>query len=842
MGRAGARHTWRAALCQLVACGWLACALLGRPASGRDAGADGKNVANYAFCEGGNSAFPHCDMSKPLEERLGLLVDGMSLREKVGLLAPNATYGNICETHTNPVARLGVDSLHYLVEANTNIASRCLGPDRCATTFVGPLGVAANFNRSSYFAKGDIMSTEGRAFRNLGGVRSSGAPNLIGLTAYGPNINIVRDPRFGRISELASEDPFLSGIMGHDMVSGMQVEDQDGRPRLLAFLKHFTAYSVEAGRGSDNHDISTYDLFDTYLRQFEIAARAKPAGAMCSYNGVNGRPACANSFLLNDIFRKRFGLPNGIVSSDCSAISNLRNAPIHAQNDLAAVVYAFRNGTDLEMGSSLYGNADDGLEFAVKNGQISEADITTSVKRLMRAQMRAGIFDKLGSSEHDELGIEALNSTASQQTSYDIGLQAPVLLRNDVISSNSRQQVLPLSSAKGSKIAVFGSFAESLAAIYSDYAMNADPCINSGNFPTYRAGCVVSVLDGLRSRSGQADVQYSSSPTSLVLSATQRDANRSEAQVPGSPVEEFIPQSESLAPGWELRSSAGIRFADGTGEQTADVVVVVVGAGYDQERETLDRKSTDLDPAQTAVLSSALALGKPTVVILVNGGALSLDELGPKRRSGPPLAVVEAFSPNRNGALPLADLLFGAANRWGKLPYTIYPRQFQYDVAMDDFAMSKGVGRTYRYYHGEVLWPFGHGLSYTEFELSGCDCGDLGSDGEATLSCTVVNAGEEAGDEVLQIYHRLSSGVRDALRDTDQPAPIRALVAFERVRILPGEKATVAFRISREDFSIVDARSGDRFVPAGAHVIEAALGTHGGSADPAAATCQFQHS
>ena len=176
-----------------------------------------------------------------------------------------------------------------------------------------------------------------RAFSNANWYRNSGTAQKIGVTGYGPNINIVRDPRFGRNSELASEDPFLSGMYAKHMVIGCQEPDSNGHPRMIALLKHFTAYSTEHGRGHDTYNISDFDLFDTYLPQYEIAFKeGRASGAMCSYNAENGHPSCANGRLLDGVIRKLWNQPDALISTDCGAVNNLKGPPVNAPTDEAA--------------------------------------------------------------------------------------------------------------------------------------------------------------------------------------------------------------------------------------------------------------------------------------------------------------------------------------------------------------------------------------------------------------------------------------------------------------------------------------------------------------------------
>ena len=230
---------------------------------------------------------------------------------------------------------------------------------------------------------GTVLGREMRAYNNLGWYRDAGGTitEKIGLTGFGPNINIARDPRFGRTSELPGEDPVLNGLYAAAMVGGMQRRDKAGYPLMLAYVKHFSAYSRETDRGHDDYTISRFDLADTYLRQYELAFTLGGAsGAMCSYNAVNGRPSCANDNVLKQLLRAKWAT-HAIVTSDCGAVSNLRGPPVNAPSDAAAAAYALNNGTDIEMGSSLYRNA---LSTAILQGLTREETIDAAVARTQR--------------------------------------------------------------------------------------------------------------------------------------------------------------------------------------------------------------------------------------------------------------------------------------------------------------------------------------------------------------------------------------------------------------------------------------------------------------------------
>merc|ERR1712166_1110046 len=250
-------------------------------------------VPNWQGCTDNVSlSLPYCDPSLSIDQRVDWLVANLTLVEQIAMISPQIELGDGCGVHTRGKPSIGLPNYFWLTEANTAVAASCYTADptdpyRCATTFVGPMNMGASFNRSSWRAKGNVLGTELRAFNNLGWNRAR-EENYIGLTGFGPNINIARDPRFGRVSEVPSEDPIHSGVYGAEMISGMQTQDEAGHPKMIAYLKHFTAYSREQDRMHSEANISTFDLFDTYLPQYELAFQANASGVMCSYDSING--------------------------------------------------------------------------------------------------------------------------------------------------------------------------------------------------------------------------------------------------------------------------------------------------------------------------------------------------------------------------------------------------------------------------------------------------------------------------------------------------------------------------------------------------------------------------
>ena len=727
---------------------------------------------NYEGCANDVSlGFRYCDSSLGIDDRVASLVNELNLSEKISLLTPDPTQGNPCDDHTAAVPRIGLPSIMWLTEVNSMVDAVCVGPDKCPTVFYGPLGSAASFNTTSWRARGYTLGMELRAFRNVGGARPVGAKELVGLTGFGPNINIgtfltlsvylinsvgdlliARDPRFGRTSELPGEDPLINGKYAAEMIQGMQTKDDDGFYLMLGFLKHFSAYSVEEDRFTSNFNISKYDLADTYLRQFKIAVtQGKPAGVMCSYNSINGTPSCANGFLLNTLLRQEWKQPDIIVTSDCDAIKNLHGPPAYAPNELFQSSWALNNGTDLEMGTTIFQM---GLARAVRSGLTNETIISASVQRLYKALMRAGQFQK---TSFDKIGDEVINSTKHQRRSHDAALQGPVLLRNNV---------LPLQL--GSTLSVIGPFGNAKATLFEDYSKLV--CHEPGN------GCVLSLYEALQKLHGNATFTQGTD------------------------------ELQSIPNGVQAAITAAMK---------SDYTILVIGSSSLQEAEGTDKNTTDISTPQLQLARAILSLGRPTVILLVNGGALSIDELANSNHSQ--LSIVELFNPGPQ-TRAIAQLLTGKENRWGKLPYTIYPSDYQHEISKNSFSMSVFPGRTYRYFMKTPLWPFGFGLSYTDFAITELSCAD-----QSNIKVTVKNIGLRRGDEVLQAYHSLNTL-------QTHPLPIKTLFEFERVRLEAGEFIEMSIPVTIESVSVVD-NNGNQVLYHGNHSIFIALGTLGGSSD-----------
>ncbi len=677
------------------------------------------------------------DASLPVDVRVKALVSSMTLEEKARQLG-----------HTAPaIPRLGIPEYNWWNEGLHGVARAGV-----ATVFPQAIGMAASWDAPLMHQVADVISTEFRA-KYVEKVHADGGTDWYrGLTVWSPNINIFRDPRWGRGQETYGEDPYLTSRIGVAFVSGLQGNDPKYL-KTIATSKHFAVHSgPESTRHTADVHISRHDLEDTYLPAFRATVmEAKAQSVMCAYNSVDGVPACANGTLLEEHLRKDWGF-QGYVVSDCGAAANIfrPDALRYKPNAAEGVAVAFKTGMDLICGDyrNNMSTEPDGIVEAVRHHLVPESVLDQALTRLFSARIKLGMFDPPTGNPYARIPASENDTPAHRETALRMAKESLVLLKN---SGN----LLPLKKAPG-VIAVIGPNADSLDALVGNY--NGDP------------SKPVTVLGGIRARFAQSKVVY----------------------VKG----------------------AGLVEADKSGDQAveaarkADLVVMVAGLSAHVEGEEMkvnaegfsggDRTSLDLPAPQRKLLERLHALNKPTVLVLMNGSALAVnwaDENVP--------AIVEAWYPGGEGGTAVAALLAGDFSPGGRLPLTFYKSVDQLPP-FDDYSMSK---RTYRYFSGEPLYPFGYGLSYTTFSYSNGRVTHTnvaqGAD-DMTVSVDVTNSGGVAGDEVVQLY-LTHPGVAGA--------PLRALKGFQRIHLDKGEKKSVAFVLRARDLSIVDESGKHKVVP-----------------------------
>jgi beta-glucosidase len=784
------------------------------------------------------------------------LVGRLTLEEKTGQVQYDAP----------AIPRLGVPAYNWWNEGLHGVARAGR-----ATVFPQAIGLAATWDTALMLRVATAISVEARA-KHHEAARQGRRGIYEGLTFWSPNINIVRDPRWGRGQETYGEDPFLTGRLAVQFIRGMQGDD----PRYLrtvATAKHFAVHSgPEPERHRFDADPTEHDLRETYLPAFEAAVVEGGArSVMCAYNRVRGDPACASASLLRDILRGewRFG---GYVVSDCWAITDIHVAHRVAADEVEASARALRAGTDLSCGPEYQS-----LVPAVSRGLVSVAELDTAVTRLFRARFQLGMFDPPERVPYAAIPYGENESPEHQALALEAARKSIVLLKNG-------GGVLPLRKDLGT-IAVIGPDADDAELLFGNY--NGLP------------SAAVTPLGGIRRAvSGRTRVLYArgselaeNAPSLEVVPAAALSGLTAEYFAnQGFSGEPFAARTEpALDHTWMeepplrgmpadvfsvrwtgvLRADVAGRYALGlralggarlylddslvvsfsdrhtvdtewaaldlaAGQQrrlrveyfdrrpdalvqlvwapprphlreealaaarSADAVIMVLGLSPRLEGEEMrvpvpgfaggDRVSLDLPAPQQQLLEAVAATGKPVVLVLLSGSALAVTWAADHVP-----AIVQAWYPGQASGTAIADVLFGDVNPAGRLPVTAY-RSVDQLPPFTDYRME---GRTYKYFRGEPLFPFGYGLSYTRFryrDLRVPARARLGETIEASVE--VENAGDRAGEEVVQLYV--------AHPEAPVPAPIRSLEGFRRIALRPGERTRVAFRLTPRQLSLVD--------------------------------------
>ena len=653
----------------------------------------------------------------PFERRVADLVSRMTLEEKVSQMQDVAP----------AIDRLGIPAYNWWNEALHGVARSGL-----ATSFPQAIGLAATWDDSLIFRMASVISDEARA-KHHEYVRHGSRERYQGLTFWSPNINLFRDPRWGRGQETYGEDPFLTGRLAVQFIRGMQGDDPKYL-KTIATVKHFAVHSgPEPERHTFDAVVSERDLRESYLPHFAAGIREGHAySLMCAYNRVLGSAACGSDLLLTDILRGEWGF-SGYVVSDCGAINDIDERHKVVPTAAAAAALAVKTGTDLECGN-VYAH----LVDAVKQGLITEQMIDSAVTRLFHARFRLGMFDPPERVRWARIPISVLDQPAHRALARQVARESIVLLRN-------AGALLPLRKDLGT-IAVIGPNADNRRMLLGNYEGEpADP------------------ITPLRA------IREAVSPNTRVLYAR------------GSPLVERIPDDSSTPVPPESLLAEAVRVT-----QQADVVVLCLGltAGLEGEEMPVqiegfrggDRTSIDLPAAQERLLERIVAVGKPTVLVLMSGSAVAIN----LAQEHVP-AIIEAWYGGQAAGSALADVLFGDYNPGGRLPITFY-KSVEDLPPFDDYRMT---GRTYRFFKGTPLYPFGHGLSYTSFAYKNLrtSTGTLCAPDTLIVRVEVTNTGQRTGDEVAQLYVRhLGSKVE---------RPIEDLRGYRRVTLKPGETRTV---------------------------------------------------
>ncbi len=663
-------------------------------------------------------------------ERARKLVAQMTLEEKAFQTVNGAP----------EIKRLGIKAYNWWNEALHGVARAGV-----ATVFPQAISLAATFDEDFIEKVADAISTEGRAKFNMQ-QKYDDTDIYKGLTFWSPNVNIFRDPRWGRGHETFGEDPYLTSRLGVRFVEGLQGHDENYM-KAAACAKHFAVHSgPEDLRHSFDAKVNRQDLYETYLPAFKACVQeAKVEAVMGAYNRTNGEPCCGSKTLLHDILREEWGF-KGHVVSDCWAIRDFHEGHCVTSGPLESVSLAMNNGCDLNCGELfLY------LAEAVKQGMVSEERLDEALVNLFTARMKLGVFDEKGSTPYDDIPFTVVDSKEMQQLNLEAAEKCITLLKNE-------DHLLPLDKSKIKTIGIIGPNANNRRALVGNYEGTAS------RYYTISEGIQEYVGDDVRVLLSEGCHLHFDSISNL---SKGRDRI--------SEVKGVCDESDVVI--LCLGLDSGLEGEEGdTGNQYASG----------------DKPNLNLPGKQQEILEVAYASGKPVILILLSGSALAVtwaDEHIP--------AIIQGWYPGAQGGRAIARILFGEKNPEGRLPVTFY-RTTEELPDFTDYAMK---GRTYRYMENEALYPFGYGLSYTDFTYStpSLSSDTITEDG-ITISAVLMNDGKKEGTETVQVYVK-------ALREGTPNAQLKGI---KKVTLQPGEKREVSVKLPLSAFALYDEEAVNR--------------------------------
>jgi|EP01046_Picozoa_sp_COSAG06_P039330 beta-D-xylosidase 4 len=818
-------------------------------------------------------ALPYCDSSLPIASRVADIISRMTIAEKTAHLWGSGSHGD--NTTFPGVPRIGLPPFDWGLEGLHGLRIGCYpvpdpetcvdpnfpapGTFACPTVFPAPTGLGATFNDSLIHDIGVVIGTEARALNNMG---SQSAGRLIVRT---PELNLIRDPRWGRNVENPTEDPMHAGKYGAAMVNGVQSK-VDGVMLAGVEMKHYAVYQVEdCGAVPQGHgpgiptglpacsrmkfdaNISAAELNESYLPAFrETVQTSDPTGVMCSYNAVNGVPACANKLLADTI--RGWGF-TGYTGTDCSAADGIFDNHNYAEDTAHGYAVGLNSG-----GYDLICNPHNytALTEAVSNQLVTSAALDRALTNAFTVLMKVGMFSPLDSSAVFKIGMEKLGSPSHMDLALQAARQSTVLLRN--VKKQGRA-ALPLAQpANGTHIAVIGPQANATGQLGGNY-FNSE-CASGTVVWTVAAGgggqlsswpCVPTLVQAVKTVAGDAaTVTYTKGCEQRCSGTDTGDANVS------TKVSEYAPNVCNAA------DRAGIPPAVAAAK---DAEVVVLGLGYDTAiaGEGHDRLDMALPGAQEELALSVLRAVSPSttvVLVLYAGASISIDALLEAARQ--PDAIIVGHMPGVTGGTAVAEALFGKHNDFGRLPYTVYPHAYQNTTQFTEMSLRKGKhtpeGRTYKFYSGTPQFKYGEGLSFTEFALGNTSRADgdrmlpqakpdhvlraADASAEIMIAVSLQNVGvERAGSTVVMAWFAPAAEAtglnhRDSLAARlGQDPPIRSLVAYMRTHSLAvGETAVVKLKLRVDDLAFVDARTSQRMLPAGEYEVRVDLGPSATSA------------
>ncbi len=706
-----------------------------------------------------SQTFPYQNADLSPEERARDLLGRLSTQQKIDLM-----------NYESPaIPEFGIRKYNWWNEALHGSARNGL-----ATVFPQAIGMAASWDNELLQEVFDVASTEQRIKFDIAR-EGEGVQRYHGLTVWTPNINIFRDPRWGRGQETYGEDPYLTTVMGRAAVNGLQGDPSQKYDKLHACLKHF---AIHSGPEYERHifnveDLSWRDLNETYLYAFERLVKTTDVKeVMCAYNAYEGKPCCGSDKLLIKILREQWGF-DGIVVTDCWAVRDFHDEGCHnifPGDPASASAFSVRSGADLECGNSF-----PALRQAYKDGKVSDADLDRAVFRILKARFELGEMDPEASVFWNEIPRELLACDEHNDLALKMARETMTLLQN-------KGRVLPLS--RNAKYAVAGPNA-------------ADSLVMWGNYNGIPRR-TITVLEGITAKVGAENVVYAKGCEIAEIASDEGTYSETEGN--------YHDEALSRAAEGEAASMDMSVFDD------VDAIIFVGGLSPKLEGEEMrvnfkgfrggDRTSIELPETQRRYIAQLKKTGKPVIFVHLSGSAVAL---APEVENCD--AILQGWYAGQTGGQAVADVLFGDYNPAGRLPVTFYAS----DADLPDFGDYNMEGHTYRYFKGKPLFPFGHGLSYSKFRYRRAKIKD------GVLRIPVKNVSRRDGDEVVQVYIRKADDVE---------GPLMSLRGFKRVSIKARKKAVVEIPMSAENIDLFNPETGRLEAAAGEYIIY-----YGGTSD-----------
>ncbi len=655
---------------------------------------------------------PFQNANLPMEARVSNLIQQLTLKEKISLIG----------YRSQSVNRLNIPAYNWWNEALHGVARAGK-----ATVFPQAIAMSASFNAPLMYEVASAISTEARAKNNLA-VQQNRRLQYMGITFWSPNINIFRDPRWGRGQETYGEDPFLTAQMGVSFIKGLQGNDKRYL-KTSATAKHFAVHSgPEAQRHTFNAIVDEKDLRETYLYAFKKLVDAGVESVMCGYNRLNDEPCCTSNTLLQNILKKEWGFKGHIVT-DCWALEDIWLRHKVSPNSVTVAAEAIKAGINLDCSNLLQ---DDALK-AVEQKLLTEKDIDQALAGILRTQFKLGFYDQPMAHPFAKYGADSVANAYHMSLTRKMAAQSMVLLKND-------HQLLPLKQSAYGSLMVVGPTAASLDALLGNYHGVSGKAVN--------------FVEGI---------------------------------------------TEAVGPGIRVEYDQGCDFSDTVhfgglwAAGNADITIAVLGLTpvYEGEEGDAflaagggDKTSISLPASQIAFMKALRkAHTKPIIAVITAGSAVDVSAISPYCD-----AIIYAWYPGEQGGNALADIVFGKVSPSGKLPVTFY--QSLHDLpAYADYGLK---GRTYRYFDGKVQYPFGYGLSYTNFKYSWKNKPSITGPKKDSISflIDVTNTGQYDADEVVQVYIKYPAINR---------MPLKELKAFQKQFIKKDGTQSLRFSIPIEE-------------------------------------------